>query len=193
MSDSIDEIRRFLTSRSVVAALNASRGDDHWYHSFDEFILAHGERFAPSPLPSEFRRGRPDQSFRNATELVMRDVSMFTYVEGYVLSSSPVMHAWCLDKDGTVIDPTWEDIKVRGYFGVRFPIRLLYASMAVSDAYGIFHVNSVTEDCPILRREYTPESAMISYSEALIERRDQAVFKRAVTRDRNRFSLGWNG
>ena len=44
-----------------------------------------------------------------------------TYVEGYAIgigSSIGILHAWCVDQDGNVFDPTWKTGEA--YFGIPF-------------------------------------------------------------------------
>ena len=43
------------------------------------------------------------------------------YVEGMALSVIPVEHAWCVDPDDRVVDPTWEG-GGSAYFGAEFSL-----------------------------------------------------------------------
>jgi hypothetical protein len=61
-----------------------------------------------------------------------RNPDKYSYVEGYAMGVIPVHHAWCVDKDGNVIDTTWSATeRVPGtmrakvgtwYFGVEFDL-----------------------------------------------------------------------
>lgn len=66
--------------------------------------------------------GQAKQCFLNATAiaLVRDDV---TYVEGFALDPGipiPVEHAWLVDDNGHVIDPTWDESRGHLYYGVPF-------------------------------------------------------------------------
>jgi hypothetical protein len=92
------------------------------------YVLEHGEPFAAAPLPRPYpyRRFRaPRACFRNAGRLAMEHEEL-TYVEGYACDPShgaTIKHAWCVDPDKRVVDPTWRDASDRGvvYLAVRFP------------------------------------------------------------------------
>lgn len=70
---------------------------------------------------------RAKQCFRNAQKYAATHKRV-RYVEGYALSIMPVEHAWCIDQDEDVIDPTWGDeYAITGearppadYFGIAF-------------------------------------------------------------------------
>ena len=83
-------------------------------------MLRHGRAFAPAPLPGDYRRGTPTYCFANAGALAKKKLSRLTYVEGYATAIIPVLHAWCVDPDGGVVDPTWDDGVGVAYFGVAF-------------------------------------------------------------------------
>lgn len=58
-------------------------------------------------IPARLRRGGCQA---NCQRLVLKKRSL-TYVEGYAMAqnvSLPLHHAWLLDTDGHVIDPTWD-------------------------------------------------------------------------------------
>lgn len=108
--------------------------------SVDSYMLEHGRGFATDA--DSYMGGTPHECFKNSTLAVMaRDD--FTYVEGYVdVHGVPIHHAWAVNTDGIVRDPTIRDGKgIRGYFGV--PIKRDYMMRAVLEAkvYGVLTHN----------------------------------------------------
>lgn len=46
----------------------------------------------------------------------------YQYWEGFANSILPVQHAWVLDAEGNLLDPTWvRNIKATDYFGIQIP------------------------------------------------------------------------
>jgi hypothetical protein len=99
-------------------------------------MARHERTFGPSTALTEFGRiykaiserprwlahGKPKSCFLNATAIVLvrDDVA---YVEGYALDPNipiPLQHAWLVDSNGRVIDPTWADNKGHVYYGIAF-------------------------------------------------------------------------
>ncbi len=86
------------------------------------FVRNHGRFFAPQPFPKKYRRGRPMVCFANAYRMTIRH--KLTYVEGYAIGTTgrSHLHAWCVDADGRVLDPTWGTAKL---FRIPFQTRYL--------------------------------------------------------------------
>ena len=105
------------------------------YTCIEDFILKNGRKMKIEPLPEGIKRGEPRQCFKNAFLLALENG--FTYCEGYANSvvPLPLMHAWCVDKNGIVIDPTWEDGK--DYFGVEIPMEIANRIILKSGHYGV--------------------------------------------------------
>ena len=62
--------------------------------------------------------------YSNCLRIATRD-SGYQYVEGYGMSVIPIEHAWLVNENGEVIDPTWVltgEHFTTDYFGVRVPI-----------------------------------------------------------------------
>jgi hypothetical protein len=84
-----------------------------------EFVLRHGKFHEPQWLPDLYELHAPNSCFGNATLLAV--THRLRYVEGFAMpaqSNYVAHHAWCLDDDARVIDPTWGF--GRAYFGVVF-------------------------------------------------------------------------
>lgn len=116
------------------------------YWSISEFIYKNGEMFQPNSFPKNLRRGNMKECYRNATLLVIGH-PQYSYVEGYAMNIIPTMHAWCIDKKGKVIDPTWNDGKE--YFGVAFNRDFLFKSITKAKRYGL--IDSWQEGWPLLK------------------------------------------
>jgi hypothetical protein len=108
----------------------------------DRFLSEHGTLADGHALPKPYRRGESGFCFQNAALLAMMDDSL-TYVEGYGavedLGSIPVHHAWCVTRDGTVIDTTWDD-GICQYLGVTIPTDLLRSELLRIKHYGVLLV-----------------------------------------------------
>lgn len=96
------------------------------YACIEEFVLRHGNSFAPHPLTREVAQHlrRPKECFGNSYLLARGSGGDLRYVEGYALGQFPMPHAWCIDSENRVVDVTWATTLGVGvaYFGVVFDI-----------------------------------------------------------------------
>lgn len=104
------------------------------------FVRKHGaEGRALAKLPKKVRKGEKRQCFMNAYRLAA--YHDFRYVEGYGISHNVpgllIHHAWVLDKDGNVIDNTWDNPAGSLYFGVEFPFSEVEAETSKSGVYAV--------------------------------------------------------
>lgn len=95
------------------------------YNSFADFLLREARFWTAQQLPARYPSMIPRACYWNAWKLAKRFRSL-RYVEGYAYGGLiPVMHAWCVDRDDRVIDPTWagvyDDLTEVAYFGVVVP------------------------------------------------------------------------
>lgn len=111
----------------------------------DDFVLAHGEHFTPRELPKRIKAGEIGSCFMNATHLAVANENL-AYCEGYAVTmgSIPVLHAWCVDRDGKVLDNTWcgngkppRPTMGAEYFGVRFETNFVRICMMATEYFGI--------------------------------------------------------
>jgi len=77
------------------------------------------------------------------------------YAEGYAVTGSkiPVLHAWNVDAEGTVIDSTWEPVGSM-YFGIALPLAIVKGvKTSVLDDF--------ESGWPVLRESWTEMAAVI--------------------------------
>ncbi|MDP9792511.1 hypothetical protein J2S43_001023 [Catenuloplanes nepalensis] len=116
-------------------------------------LLAQGRLFTPGPLPAGLLKMPGQFCFRNAALAARRHG--LRYAEGmasFALDSGslPTAHAWCVDVDGTAVDPTWPKGHGVAYLGIVIPESLWPGS----DNIGVF--DDLHRSSPVLRGELTP-------------------------------------
>ncbi len=101
------------------------------------FVLEHGMQF-PTMAPKQPKLGRLKACYKNAAQLAMNSKDVI-YVEGFAAGIIPVMHAWCIDLEGRVLEPTWTHAlqAKRDYFGIPFNLQFLMRQLAVQEYYGL--------------------------------------------------------
>jgi hypothetical protein len=92
------------------------------YRNLYDLIVKEGEAFEPRPLPSGYGLSPSEDCGVNAARDAFR--SPLTYVEGFALRGSfypgiPILHAWCVDAAGGVIERTWAHDDEIEYLGLR--------------------------------------------------------------------------
>jgi hypothetical protein len=94
------------------------------YRNIYDFVLREGRFFEPQPRTDPIRLRPIGECFRNALLTMMK--TGLQYAEGYAVSGSkiPVLHAWNVGSDGSVIDSTWEPVG-SAYFGIIFPLSIV--------------------------------------------------------------------
>ena len=103
------------------------------------FYLAFGQAFKPSCLPREINIGEAKQCYANAGKLALANPSL-VYCEGFAVSKGlfPLHHAWCIDCNGNVIDPTWPRGSGQEFFGLALQSEFLHLYLARVGVWGIF-------------------------------------------------------
>jgi hypothetical protein len=104
------------------------------------YVAAYGEEHKAAPLPDGVQRGIPKECYKNASLLVL-ERSDLTYAEGFAqvgsLPGLTFQHAWAVTKDGTVVDPTWDDPENSKYFGVRYERKAYLQYLYKAKLYGV--------------------------------------------------------
>lgn len=118
--------------------LMGERNKDRRFPCSEAQVLGQGRFFKAQPLPREYKRGEMKACYMNAAKLAL-DNPELTYVEGYGTTKKiqflPFAHAWCVDKHGNVIDPTWTDGVA--YCGVPVTTDFLRRQLLATKMYGI--------------------------------------------------------
>jgi hypothetical protein len=102
----------------------------------EELILALGQFDTVQALPAGISRGRMKRCFQNAYHLMLEG---YVYVEGIAMTATclfPTFHAWCVDENGGVIDPTWPDGVA--YLGVHLRREFVLERVMKKGRYGVF-------------------------------------------------------
>jgi hypothetical protein len=120
---------------------------EYHYRNVYDFVLREGRFFEPRPRPDLITLRHIGECFRNAFLTTMR--IGLEYAEGYAVVGSkiPVLHAWNVDAEGSVIDSTWEPVGST-YFGIIFPLSIVRrAETSVLDNF--------ENGWPVLRESWT--------------------------------------
>jgi len=104
------------------------------------YIAKHGQEFEAGERPDDVEQGTPNECYRNTSLLVLRRDDL-TYVEGYA-SKTPggvaMLHAWAVDTDDNVIDPTLADQEKWLYFGVKYNRDAYLKHLFKAQYHGVF-------------------------------------------------------
>ena len=141
--DSQDGVVTYLQIVSSVSGLTGCK-------SAEGFVLKHGQKFDPRPLPKGTKRGPIQQCFRNCANAAMDDPTL-TYCEGYAIGVIPVLHAWCVDKDGKILELTWKKPGTE-YFGIPFQTSFLKRQLCRSGYFGL--IDAWKSNWPLLRGRF---------------------------------------
>jgi hypothetical protein len=113
---------------------------------YNDFMIAHGVEYVIGPDTYAGRRGIPKSCFENAFHLAHEDKSL-TYVEGKACCFGvPLDHAWCVNSEGVVVDPTIVNghDRMSDYFGVPLQTKYVARAIVTNNVYGVldyFHAN----------------------------------------------------
>lgn len=156
------ELRAFLRAMRDMIEAHPSPGVRPWpYRSAEAFVLAHGRPWPWRPPPADLAWGRPRRCFENAATLAGALPERFGYVEGF--ASGPmlplaVQHAWCVDREGFVVDITWRG-EGAAYFGV--PFRRASLGKVLAERCRLPLIDAYEDRWPLLTGEDAAEEAVL--------------------------------
>jgi len=128
--------KEYLTSISQILPKGLPN-PPYTFRSPQDFILKYGKPYRNRiALPKGIEQGKAGECFKNAALLAIENPSLI-YCEGVANSIIPTEHAWCIDKDGNVIDNTWLPEWKPSYYGVAFKTKFLLHLIWEQDYYGI--------------------------------------------------------
>lgn len=133
----------------------------------EAFILAYGRTFQPKPYPRRLNayRGEGHACFKNAWWLVLVSDGQLRYVEGFAAPGDSVVkwgkavfpnaihHAWAIDENDRVIEPTWR-AKGGRYFGVVFDFGYLMRT-SVRKREHTSLIDNLRDEFPLLTGKHT--------------------------------------
>lgn len=122
------------------------------------FVLEHGR---PMTLKkdSKHKRGQMGKCFKNAVEFATSG-RMVRYCEGFAMGVIPTLHAWCIDREGRVLDPTWP-YPDASYWGVPFKIEYVLRRVVESECY-VSMLDDWMSDWPLLTGKHALADAVAS-------------------------------
>ena len=86
-------------------------------------LSKYGETFLARPAGPEWLLPGPKRAcFSNSVSYATTREDVF-YAEGYAIDPEvpiPIQHPWLFDREGAVIDPTWDNAREHACFGIAF-------------------------------------------------------------------------
>lgn len=127
-----EALRRYLDLMSELIAAAPGGWRDGWrdgwrFRCAEALVRELGQPWTAARLPASIERGRPRYCYGNTLALVNRRPGL-RYVEGFAIpwhadgAGAPVLHAWAVNANGRVYDPTWPEPERSAYFGIAFDI-----------------------------------------------------------------------
>lgn len=141
MSDLHEALIQYMDSMIQLKTMHGKKPKGMKFMGQEDFVKQNGKAFTSQKYPSKYLnyRGEKKGCFTNAFNLAQR-FSELTYVEGYGISNVvplAIHHAFCVDAEGNVVDPTWDDQEDSTYFGVEFNQKYVVDTILRTKYYGI--------------------------------------------------------
>lgn len=159
MSSNLDRLVAILQEQAnLIDKLNTR--SDFRYKSTQRLVLDYGKPFVTKVNPPF--KGQPKSCFETCLKALI-NLPKLNYCEGFAISDDvdiAVSHAWLVNNDGELIDPTWigERFKGSAYFGVVFNNDFVVEVAQKIRRYGILDNDYMNEHK--LGREGLPSHAL---------------------------------
>jgi hypothetical protein len=129
------------------------------YKSVDGLVLAYGQPFTKQ-ITSPFK-GEPKSCCQNCYQ-ALYDFPELSYCEGFAMNNNigiPIIHAWLVNKNLEVIDPTWTGEKFQNctYFGVVLTEDFVLEMTEKTERYGILESDYLM-DYQLQRQGFPPHA-----------------------------------
>ena len=155
----VDRLKSFLIKQAKL--IKKIHPQPEWkFNSFEELVLYCGREMTFASLPENIELGLPKGCYYNSLKILDKHPEL-AYCEGYALADDlvlPVPHAWLINQESEVIDPTWN---IKGaYIGVSFNTDWLISfleSRNQEDYLSVFESNYI-EDFSLLKEGLPPEA-----------------------------------
>lgn len=140
MSDRVENLLIKINQQASAIDGAVKNNQQFRYKSHQRLILETGKPFLKRVDPAPFQ-GKPKNCFQNCFEALLEFPELI-YCEGYATDDSlpiAVLHAWLVNDEFEVIDPTWSDCNydVCTYFGVAFNYEFVMDFAIKTKHYGI--------------------------------------------------------
>jgi hypothetical protein len=157
MPTEITSLRAFLEHTRDMMAAMPNRSSEAPYSSLYDFVLREGMActFTGKLRPPGIEKMPDHECFANAYALASAEPERFAYVEGFACGLIPLAHAWVIDMDGNVVDPTWAEKDTREFLGVPLCLGYVNRIILAREKYGV--LDNWEGGWPILTGEHGPE------------------------------------
>ena len=158
MTNNIDRLLAGLKEQAdLIEKIN--QRSDFCYKSIQSLILAYGKSFEKN-VKAPFK-GKSKSCFKNCLEALLR-YPQLNYYEGFATGDDipiVVSHAWLVNNQGVVIDPTWVGKQFKGntYFGVAFNSDFVVEIAQNTRCYGVLD-NDYMNNHQLLREGFPPHA-----------------------------------
>lgn len=157
------ELLGYLEDKAKLCDWTRMNGGKALYGSYEDLVVAHGTLYTDvaTRLPKGMRWGGQQKCFRNAYERAAHHG--YLYVEGFAASIGccfAAHHAWLVDGNGTVIDPTpnWRGVGA-AYMGIAFNLEYVREVIVARGIYGV--LDNYQQNHPLLKRSGEIERAKV--------------------------------
>lgn len=121
-------------------------------------LSKYGQTFLARPTRPDWLLPGPKRAcFSNSISYAITREDVF-YAEGYAIDPEipiPIQHAWLVDREGAVIDTTWDNAREHIYFGIAFTRSFVSKVLANSG-----NVPGILVNMHLLRLQYPTADAL---------------------------------